>query len=106
MGEALRWLTVPVPMPAVGRLESFEASGERLVLANVSGVAHVIEDRCPHAGVALGPGRLEGCVLECPFHGGKLDVRTGAPVALPIRSPVRTFPVREGAAGLEVGLHP
>jgi nitrite reductase/ring-hydroxylating ferredoxin subunit len=43
-------------------------------------------------------------VLECPLHGGKLDVRDGSPVAPPIRRPVATFPVRRTQDGLEVGL--
>lgn len=30
-------------------------------------------DRCPHRGVALSLGKVERGVLECPFHGWKLD---------------------------------
>jgi phenylpropionate dioxygenase-like ring-hydroxylating dioxygenase large terminal subunit len=30
-------------------------------------------DRCPHRGVALSLGRVEGGRIECPFHGWKLD---------------------------------
>ena len=93
-----------MPLPQPGVLRPFEVDGARLLLCNVEGAPHVLEDLCPHAGVALAPGRLVGCVLECPFHGGKLDVRDGTPVAPPIRRAVRTFAVRATDEGFEVAL--
>lgn len=98
------WLAVPVELPPRGRVAPFELNGEELLLCNVEGEPHVISNRCPHAGVALAPGVLRGCVLECPFHGGKLDVRTGEPAAPPIRTNVRRFPVRAVGEGWEVRL--
>jgi nitrite reductase/ring-hydroxylating ferredoxin subunit len=83
-------------------MAAFELDGLELVLCNAAGTPCVVEDRCPHAEVALSEGRLEGFVLECPLHGGKLDVRDGRPVAAPIRKPVRTFAVRHTGAALEV----
>jgi nitrite reductase/ring-hydroxylating ferredoxin subunit len=97
---------VPVALPAPGGMAVFEAAGLRLVLCNVAGAAHVIEDRCPHAFVYLSGGRLDGPVLECPLHGGKLDVRDGTPVAPPIRKPVRRFPVRRDGERLLVEVSP
>jgi len=101
--EASAWAAVPVALPSAGGLRAFEAGGERLLLCNVDGAAHVIENRCPHAAVPLDSGALRGSVLECPFHGGKLDVRDGKPVAPPIRRPARTFPVRTSEGAIEVG---
>ena len=89
-------------VPPPGRMAVFEADGLRLVLCNAEGVACVIEDCCPHAEAFLSEGRLEGCVLECPLHGGKLDVRDGRPVAAPIRRPVRRFAVRGVGGRLQV----
>ncbi|MDG2306425.1 MAG: Rieske 2Fe-2S domain-containing protein [Candidatus Binatia bacterium] len=106
MADEARWASVPVAMPAEGRVSAFEVEGHELLLCNAGGEPSVITNQCPHAGVALAPGVLRGSVLECPFHGGKLDVRTGAPVAPPIRRPVRVFPVRQGDAGLLVQLDP
>lgn len=98
------WVRVPVELPAMGGLEAFELHGRSLLLCNADGAPFVIENQCPHAAVPLAPGVLRGCILECPFHGGKVDVRTGAPAALPIRRPVACFPVRAASAGLEVAL--
>jgi nitrite reductase/ring-hydroxylating ferredoxin subunit len=83
-------------------MAAFALDGVELVLCNVAGVPHVIEDRCPHAEAALSEGRLAGAVLECPLHGGKLDVTSGAPAAPPIRRPVRTFAVRRDGERLQV----
>src|SRR5262245_54764242 len=98
------WYDVAVPLPPRGRMVAFEAGGLRLVLCNADGEARVIEDRCPHALAFLSEGRLEGFVLECPLHGGKLDVRDGRPVAPPIRRPVRSLSLRSAGERLQVGI--
>ena len=43
-----------------------------------------------------------GCVLECPVHGGRLDVRDGSPQRHPIRRPATTYPVRESGGQIEI----
>jgi nitrite reductase/ring-hydroxylating ferredoxin subunit len=100
------WRDVPVALPAPGRMAAFELDGLELVLCNAAGALCVIEDRCPHAEVALSEGRLEGTVLECPMHGGKLDVRDGKPIAAPIRRSVRTFAVRQAGDHIQVEVSP
>ena len=100
--EAAGWCDVPVALPPPGRMTAFGAAGLRLVLCNAGGTPYVVQDRCPHAFVYLSEGRLDGHVLECPLHGGKLDVRDGTPVAPPIRKPVRTFAVRQQGEHIEV----
>jgi nitrite reductase/ring-hydroxylating ferredoxin subunit len=99
---ASAWLELDVPLPPPGRMAAVEAGGLRLVLCNAAGAAYALEDRCPHAAARLSEGRLEGTVLECPLHGGKLDVRDGAPVAAPIRRPARRFALRSAGGRIEV----
>jgi nitrite reductase/ring-hydroxylating ferredoxin subunit len=101
---AKAWRDVSVALPAPGGMAAFELDGLELVLCNAGGAACVIEDRCPHAEVALSEGRLEGVVLECPLHGGKLDVRDGRPLAAPIRRSVRTFAVRNAGNSLQIDM--
>ncbi|MBM4267867.1 MAG: Rieske 2Fe-2S domain-containing protein [Deltaproteobacteria bacterium] len=102
--NALRWVSVPVAPPEPGRTALLELEGRRLVLCNAEGALYVVDDRCPHAGAELSKGRLRGCVLECPFHGGKLDVRSGAPVTPPIRHAAATYAVRVDDTGLAIAL--
>jgi nitrite reductase/ring-hydroxylating ferredoxin subunit len=83
-------------------MAAFEAGGERLVLCNAGGTPYVVQDRCPHAFAYLSEGRLDGHVLECPLHGGKLDVRDGSPAAPPIRKPARSFAVRQQGDHIQV----
>lgn len=77
--------------------------GERKVLVcRVGDEYFAIENICPHATVPLSKGRLDDCELECPFHGGKLDVRSGAPLQHPIRRSVTTFAVKRVGGGIEI----
>jgi len=98
------WVTIPVALPPPGRTAAFTVRGENLLLCNADGTPHVVRDQCSHARTPLAGGRLCGFVLECPLHGGKIDVRDGSPAAPPVRAPVRTYPVRARAGVLEVAL--
>jgi nitrite reductase (NADH) small subunit len=60
-----------------GSLRQVEVQGVELGLANVAGSVYAFQGRCPHLKGPLGRGRLEGCVLTCPFHGWQFDVTTG-----------------------------
>jgi 3-phenylpropionate/trans-cinnamate dioxygenase ferredoxin subunit len=55
---------------------------------------YAIEDVCTHDGGPVAEGRLEGSIIECPRHGAKFDVRTGAALTFPAVSPVATYAVR------------
>jgi nitrite reductase/ring-hydroxylating ferredoxin subunit len=85
-------------------VQAIETAGRQLVLCNAAGRVYALEDRCPHANVKLSGGRLEGSVLECPLHGGKLDVRDGSPLRPPIRKAATTFEVIEVDGGFEIQL--
>ncbi|MBI5202748.1 MAG: non-heme iron oxygenase ferredoxin subunit [Elusimicrobia bacterium] len=71
-----------------------EASGERIAICNVGGTFYAIEDLCSHDDGPLGEGNLKGEQVECPRHGARFDVKSGAAVRMPAIAPVRTFPVR------------
>jgi 3-phenylpropionate/trans-cinnamate dioxygenase ferredoxin subunit len=40
-------------------------------------------DRCPHMSAPLSIGTLDGCVVACPLHEGRFDLRSGDPVQMP-----------------------
>ena len=101
------WLRVPVELPAEGTTRAFALASRKLLLCNAGGRAYVIENACPHTLVSMEGGAVEGTVLECPHHGGRIDLRDGKPLRLPIRRSVSTFAVRAaGDGGLEVALKP
>ena len=54
--------------------------GRSVVLFNIDGVVHAIDNSCPHNGASLASGRLDGHVLQCPAHGLRFDLSTGCMV--------------------------
>ena len=64
-------------VPAPGKRILIEAEGKSLVLFNVDGRFHAIDDGCPHQGASLCGGRLEGEVIQCCAHGLRFNLNTG-----------------------------
>jgi len=66
-----------------------------LVLAvfNVEGRFYVMDDACSHGPGSLSEGYIEGDVVECNFHQGQFNIRTGEVVAPPCMIPQKTYPV-------------
>lgn len=60
-----------------GTCRTVQVEGIFLALCNVNGMFLAVDNTCPHAGGPLGEGALDGEVLECPWHGWRLNVRTG-----------------------------
>jgi nitrite reductase/ring-hydroxylating ferredoxin subunit len=63
-----------------------------VVVALVAGQPFAIEDACNHAGASLASGPRAGCVVACPLHGYRFDLRSGELLS-PRRgcAPQRTF---------------
>jgi 3-phenylpropionate/trans-cinnamate dioxygenase ferredoxin subunit len=63
---------------------------------NCDGDLVAIEDRCSHDDGPLCEGDWEPdeCVVVCPRHGSRFDIRSGRPLTLPAYLPVATYPVR------------
>jgi 3-phenylpropionate/trans-cinnamate dioxygenase ferredoxin component len=63
---------------------------------NCGGELLALEDRCSHDDGPLCEGAWdeEECVVICPRHGSRFDLRTGVPLSLPAYVPVPTYPVR------------
>src|SRR5262245_47939852 len=76
---------------AVGGALKVEANGLTLAVYNVGGTFYVTEDQCTHGPGSLSEGYLEGEVIECDFHNGKFNVRTGEVVEPPCMIPVQTY---------------
>jgi len=77
-----------------GHVKAVEAGYEDVALCNVDGQIYAIADVCTHDDGPLGEGCLHGDQVECPRHGARFDVRTGAALSLPAVVAVLTFEVR------------
>jgi nitrite reductase/ring-hydroxylating ferredoxin subunit len=62
---------------APGELKAFSADGRRVLVCNVDGEFHALDELCPHLAVPLGHGTLNGTELTCPGHGSVFDVAAG-----------------------------
>ena len=54
-----------------------------LLLAHTPDGIVATDDRCPHMAAPLSIGTLDGCVVACPLHEGRFDLRSGDPVRMP-----------------------
>jgi nitrite reductase (NADH) small subunit/3-phenylpropionate/trans-cinnamate dioxygenase ferredoxin subunit len=77
-----------------GEMLIVEVEGEEVVLANVDGEIYAFGNGCTHRGGPLGEGLLEGDEVECPFHQGRFNVKTGEAVQEPPTEPVPTYQVQ------------
>lgn len=58
------------------------------------GDVYCLDDTCTHETYSLADGWVEKCVVECPLHFAKFDLRTGAVVSPPACTPVSTHELR------------
>ncbi|MCD9027983.1 non-heme iron oxygenase ferredoxin subunit [Luteimonas sp. BDR2-5] len=69
--------------------------GHPLAIYNIGGEFFVTDDICSHGEASLSEdGMLDGHEVECSWHFGKFDVRTGEATAMPCEIPLRVWPVR------------
>ena len=78
---------------APGQRKGFVVEGRALVLFRLGDDFYVIDDLCTHDGEPLDEGELCGDEVECPRHGARFNVRTGAATRFPAIEPVPTHPV-------------
>jgi nitrite reductase/ring-hydroxylating ferredoxin subunit len=89
---------------APGAALKVETQGLTLAVFNVAGAFFVTDDCCTHGPGSLSEGYIEDDVVECNFHNGQFNIRTGEVVSPPCMEPVRTYPatVVDGKVVIEV----
>jgi nitrite reductase/ring-hydroxylating ferredoxin subunit len=89
---------------APGSAIKVEQAGLELAVYNVGGEFFVTDDHCTHGPGSLSEGFLEGDIIECNFHQGQFNVRTGEAVLSPCEVPVKTYLafVRDGQVMIEL----
>jgi 3-phenylpropionate/trans-cinnamate dioxygenase ferredoxin subunit len=97
------WITVArVGEIAEGSVKIVRVEDQELGVFHVGGGYHVLEDVCTHDGGPLAEGVLEGRVIECPRHGARFDVTTGAVLSPPAVAPVPRYDVRVSGDHIQV----
>lgn len=78
--------------------------GTRVCLVRDGERVYAMADRCPHRDFALSSGDMVApCILECPWHGARFDVRTGRVLQGPATDDLTRLSVRLGGDEVFVG---
>jgi carbazole 1,9a-dioxygenase ferredoxin component len=88
-----------------GCAKRIELSGHMPVAVfNLDGQFHVTDDTCTHGDASLCDGEIDGDVVECPFHQGAFDIRTGKAVGAPCIVDLKTYAVvvENDAVGIRI----
>ena len=79
----------------VGGSKLVEVNRVRVALFNLDGAIYAIEDVCTHDGGPLVEGTIVNeCQVQCPRHGARFDIRTGAAWSFPAFEPTNTYAVQ------------
>jgi nitrite reductase/ring-hydroxylating ferredoxin subunit len=76
---------------APGTALRVESGGLALAVYNVDGEFFVTDDACTHGPGLLSEGFIEGDVVECNFHNGQFNIKTGEVVSPPCMVPIKTY---------------
>src|ERR1700676_809604 len=76
---------------APGNALKVEAGDLTLAVFNVEGEFYVTDDACTHGPGSLSEGYIECDVVECNFHNGQFNIKTGEVVSPPCMIPVKTY---------------
>ena len=89
---------------APGTALKVETGELALAVFNVAGEFFVTDDMCTHGPGSLSEGYIEGDVVECNFHNGQFNIKTGAVVGPPCMVPVKIYKtlVENGRVVIEV----
>jgi biphenyl 2,3-dioxygenase ferredoxin subunit len=76
---------------SVGKAIKIEKNGLTLAVFNIEGEYYVTDDLCTHGPGSLSEGEITGDEVECDFHNGSFNIKTGEPVAAPCMIPLKTY---------------
>jgi nitrite reductase/ring-hydroxylating ferredoxin subunit len=93
MGEGKRLDLCAISDVAEGGALKVDTGDLVLAVFHVDGDFYVLDDQCTHGPGSLSEGFLDGHEIECDFHQGCFDVRTGAVTAPPCIVPVKSYRV-------------
>ncbi|MDK8465736.1 non-heme iron oxygenase ferredoxin subunit [Marinobacter sp. SS13-12] len=76
-----------------------------VVVYKVGGNFFATDNTCTHGEASLAEGEVDDdFIIECPFHGGTFDIRTGEAIDFPCVLPLKSYPVTVEGGGVYVNL--
>ena len=83
-------------------MKRVDAAGVPVLLVRREGEVCALANTCSHLGGPLSEGKLEGDVVQCPWHGSRFNVRDGSVVDGPATFPQPCFEARVREGQIEV----
>jgi len=69
--------------------------GHKLALYKLGDEILATDDTCTHGAASLSEdGTIDGAQVECSWHNGRFDIRSGRACAMPCNKALRTWPVQ------------
>jgi nitrite reductase/ring-hydroxylating ferredoxin subunit len=89
---------------AEGSAIKVEKEGLSLAIFNLNGAFYVLDDMCSHGPGSLSEGYIKDDTIECDFHNGAFNIRTGEVVEPPCLIPQKTYKVvvHDDTVGIEI----
>ena len=91
---------------APGTIKVVRIDDEPVGIANVDGEFYAFADVCTHDDGPVAEGELDEYCIECPRHGAKFDIRTGAVKQLPAVVPIPVYDLKVEGDEIKVSTMP
>jgi 3-phenylpropionate/trans-cinnamate dioxygenase ferredoxin subunit len=73
---------------------AFRVNSDDLAVCRVGDELFAFANVCTHQEALLSDGYVEDGCIECPLHGGRFDLRTGAAQGSPVSIPIKIYEAR------------
>lgn len=78
---------------ADGEMRELTHAPQPLAICRVGSEWFAFQNNCTHEDFPLTEGAIDGTEVECPLHGARFCLRSGAVRAIPASTGIRVFPV-------------
>lgn len=77
-------------------VRSYKYDEKQIAIYNCNGSFYATANVCTHDYAELHEGFFDtdDCSIECPLHGARFNVETGAVLALPAYAPLQVYPIQ------------
>ena len=72
----------------------FDRGDRTYAIYRVAGNVYATDGLCTHEQVHLCDGLVMDCVIECPMHNGRFDIRDGRALGAPACVNLKTYPAK------------
>lgn len=88
-----------------GEVTRFDHAAHSFAIYRIGDQVYATDDLCTHEKARLSDGLLLDCIIECPKHNGRFDIRNGRALNAPARIDLQTYKVRieQGDVFIEIG---